>query len=221
MAPTTSFLRLTSQTVIPTRSFINRREVQKNILETSVYPEGKEKSIQLKLSRVQRITLSNNDLRKLYGELHEKLFKILFEFDEQELDSLNKFSQKDLESNDTEINAVFRGTKMLKLPLMTEHWRCYLVISLEDLVAIRGMMTGSDLADYAALKKHNVIYNNLLVRELAMGKAKRSKVVVNLDSDEEIPEELNVEDSKKDLRVKYKGRYIIPIPLNIHIYARN
>lgn len=178
--------------VVPVRTFINRREVDKNIMETSIQPIN-EKTVELKFARVKRIVLSNHDLRAMYGEMHPKLVKLLFDYNESELRSVNKFTEGE------------SAPDMLKLPLITEHWTCYLVISMEDLMQLRSMMDGQ-LAD---TDRPNMVCQNLLIREMVFNSSPRSSSDELLDED------------SKNVSIKYKGRYVVPIPLNVHVYARN
>ena len=233
--------------VFLTRTFINRHEVEKNFLDTSIYPIDKKKSIQLKLSKVHIITLSNNDLRKMYTELYKKIASYLFEMNEDELRSFNKFNSGTSGVNyNNEVNAVYREKEMLKLPLITDHWKCYLVIDIEDITRIRSIINGSTLFDTDFMSGHNQIYRNVLVRKLTSDRSP----VINIDSDNDdkddegdvdirndatsdkiaIDDDIfdedelldrQLEETKKKFKAKYQGRYIIPIPLNIYVYARN
>lgn len=232
----TSFLQISREMVILTRTFINRQEVEKNFLDTSIYSADKKKSIQLKLSRVRVITLSNKDLKTMYKEIHQKIVAYLFEMNEDELRSLNKFTNgKYGVDYKNEVNAVYREKEMLKLPLITDHWKCYLVIDIDDITRIRAIMNGSALFDTDFMSGHNQIYRNLLVRRLISDKSSVISIDESESDTEDNGEEIDnenlfdedelqakqLEDTKKKFKARYRGRYIIPIPLNIYVYARN
>lgn len=170
-----------------------------------MYPDDKRKQIKIKLSKVQRITLSNKDLRGMYTELKPRLMRILFEFTDEEIESIN---QLDKDTENREINATDRNNDMVKLPLSTEHWKCSLIISMENIMEIRSMVNGSDV-DF--MNGHNTIYNNLMLRKLTADHS------INQESDEEDP----FKETKKNFKVKYRAKYILPIPLNIHVSARS
>ncbi|GMG33257.1 unnamed protein product [Ambrosiozyma monospora] len=288
MPPITTFLQLTPSTAIPIRTFINRKQVHKNIIETSINSGDAYSTtqIKLKLRKVHRITLSNKDLKGLYDDVKPQICKILYELTALELQSIDKSNnggnskssgrrsrqsrsqeknqriinkdqgnagddnrpdkeREDYESSssegeinqdkDREDGSHQTGEKILKLPLITENWKCYLMITMEEIMAIRSIIRNSDTLGSMELGyKSKLVYNSVLVRDLVFqrrsnmksvghGKANDIDLIVEEDdglfvgdSDEE--EETAM---KKNFRVKYKSKHVLPISLNVHVYSKN
>ncbi|GME74288.1 unnamed protein product [Ambrosiozyma monospora] len=131
------------------------------------------------------------------------------------------------------------GEKILKLPLITENWKCYLMITMEEVMAIRSIIrNNSDSIGAMELAGHKskLVYNSVLVRDLVFRRRNTKK---KTNGDPEKANEINLVDDeedglfvgdfdageeeamKKSFRVRYKSKHVLPISLNVHVYSKN
>ncbi|KAG7885327.1 hypothetical protein KL936_005391 [Ogataea polymorpha] len=137
MAPITSYIKLSPRMVVPVKTYVNRKEIQKNISKLHTHQAT------LNLSKVMRITLSNKDLRRLYEDIKPILMRILLEYSADHIRSISK--------------PVSDGK--CRIPLTTDDWKCYLEITVEEIEELRQYLRYESLG-------HNLGQSWLLVKDM-------------------------------------------------------
>ncbi|KAG7783352.1 hypothetical protein KL910_005304 [Ogataea haglerorum] len=115
MAPITSYINLSPRMAVPIKTYVNRKEIQKNISKLTMHQTT------LNLSRVMRITLSNKDLRRLYQDIKPILLSILLEYSPDHIRSISKPT----------------SSGKCRIPLTTDDWECYLEITVGEIEELR------------------------------------------------------------------------------------
>ncbi|ODV87836.1 hypothetical protein CANARDRAFT_173734 [[Candida] arabinofermentans NRRL YB-2248] len=247
MAPIVSFIKLTPNATIPIRTFINRRQINKNLkINTNINHDGNDKTkkkINL-FKKVNKIILSNNDLRSLYDDLKSLLLPVLLEIPIDELISTNEkpkgnnknvSNKEEEEESDSDFELGIgsgggSGSGMLKIPLITNKWHCYLIINVDEIQVIRnivnfnfnGIGIGIGIGSDDLIYGKNIIYNNpILIKDFIFDPNNNIKNKLIDDDDGLFVNEDEDQIDKKNLRVKYRNTQMIPVHLNIHIHSKN
>lgn len=146
MPATVSFIQLTPQTSIPIRVFINRKRI---LLSNRVAIN--EKSI-IKLSTINLLRLSNNDLTKLIFEINLELKQILFHT------PLNELFPK---------RFVYKSTKLSRD--IGDNWKCKLVVSLGYIVNLRYKLGWlREKADIQFILERNIVVSTADSNKIAL-----------------------------------------------------
>ncbi|KAG7872685.1 hypothetical protein KL938_005263 [Ogataea parapolymorpha] len=154
MAPITSYIKLSPRMVVPVKTYVNRKEIQKNISKLSMHQTT------LNLSKVMRITLSNKDLRRLYEDIKPILLRILLECSADHIRSISK--------------PVSDGK--YRIPLTTDDWKCYLEITVGEIEELRQYLR------YEALG-HNLGQSWLLVKDVVFKREETADPLLGEEED--------------------------------------
>ncbi|ODQ59643.1 hypothetical protein WICANDRAFT_62229 [Wickerhamomyces anomalus NRRL Y-366-8] len=207
MAPITTFIKISPNTTIPLRIFINRKSIiqqqQQQYFETAISSaQTVNHRALVRLRSTTRLILSNRQIRSLVASLQAELCMILFETSPESLIMKNEGD----------------GKERLKFKVDVDGWELYVNLVMGDVMEVRNMMKFGEVDK----KEYNGM--ELLIRKPREVKQREEQEEVSLlqegeDEEMRIPEEGEVvripdeedstEDKKTQLKYDYKGTNIL------------
>ncbi|OWB69996.1 hypothetical protein B5S33_g4609 [[Candida] boidinii] len=194
MPPTTDFVKIARNKVLPLRIFVNKRSIiSKSKRETDVHASsgrdvltaipakdsgddsGTGTSVHhramIKLSRCYKVMLSARDRKDLIYSFKEQLVKYLIETDIEKLSETSKNFIKDNELIYNEFSnfSNFQKDKYI-LPLKNDKWDCFVVLSTDSIQYLRNLLFSYDDEDGLSVKRQ-MPYSTLLIRSSSIKKS--------------------------------------------------